>query len=298
MRCILSILVSGQSQAFSVHNAKTERIRMKFTKMQAMGNCYIYVEQFTQTTADPSRWAKILSNRETGVGSDGLILLCPSEVADVRMRVFNPDGTEAEMCGNALRSVGLLAFTDGFADKPDMTVETLGGIKRVWVRENNITASIGPPDVRFVEKPLDLRGRIFPVTAMSWGNPHAVCWLPSTEDIYAFPLHEYGPELERHTLFPNRTNTEFAQIIDQKTLMMRAWERGTGETWACATGCCTALVSGVLTGRCEDSVEVKQLGGSIFVKWDRMTNDVTMTGPSKIVFRGEVSNDYNPEFSA
>ena len=271
---------------------------MKFVKMQSMGNCYIYVEQFTQTTADPSRWAKILSNRETGVGSDGLILLGPSDSADISMRVFNPDGTEAEMCGNALRSVGLLAHTDGYIGKPDMTVETLGGVKRVWLHDDTITASIGAPDVRFVEEQIALRGRTFPVTAMSWGNPHAVCWLPSSEDIYAFPLHRYGPELERHALFPNRTNAEFAQVMDRKTLVMRAWERGTGETWACATGCCTALVSGVLTGRCEDAAGVKQLGGLTNVKWDRMTNDVTMTGPSKIVFRGEVSDGYDPAFTA
>jgi diaminopimelate epimerase len=271
---------------------------MKFTKMQSMGNCYIYIEQFTQAVLNPSRWAKVLSNRETGVGSDGLILLVPSDAADIRMRVFNPDGTEAEMCGNALRSVGLLAFTDGFVTKKEMTVETLGGIKRLWLHDGTITASIGPPDVRFVDEPLVLRDRTFEVTAMSWGNPHAVCWLPSTEDSYAFPLHEYGPELERHPLFPNRTNAEFAQVIDGKNLFMRAWERGTGETWACATGCCTAMVSGVLTGRCGDTVTVKQPGGLIDVKWDRINNDVTMTGPSKIVFRGEVSENYDPEFPA
>jgi len=276
---------------------------MKFTKMQALGNCYVYIEQFTQTTNDPSRWAKILSNRETGVGSDGLVLVCPSDIADVKMRVFNPDGTEAEMCGNILRSVGLLAYTDGYVNKTDITVETLAGLRRVWLmldnagQVKNITGSVGAPELKFVEEQITLRDRVFNATSISWGNPHTVSWLPSTEDLHAFPLHEYGPEMERHSLFPQRTNAQFAQVIDKTTLFMRTWERGTGETWACGLGCCTALVSGVLTGRCEDSVEVKQLGGSIYVKWDRMINDVTMTGPSKIVFRGEVSDDYTPDFN-
>lgn len=291
---------------------------MKFTKMQAMGNCYIYVEQFTQTVENPAHWAKILSNRETGVGSDGLILIAPSGCADVRMRVFNPDGTEAEMCGNALRSTGMLVYETGVVNKTELTVETLAGIRRVWLDTDdghvrNITASVGAPVMepslipmdtaltdrldRFVDVPVTVRDREFLVTALSWGNPHAVCWLSSAEDIIKFPLHLYGSELERHKLFPRRANIEFAQVIDRKTLYMRTWERRTGETYACATGCCTALVSGVLTNRCENSIEVKQLGGSIHAKWDTILNDVTMTGPSKIVFRGEVEDDYDPEFS-
>ena len=277
---------------------------MKFTKMQAHRNEYMYLEQVRQQMGNPSAWARFLSRRHFGVGSDGMILICPSEKADFRMRVFNPDGSEAEMCGNALRSTAKLVYEKGFTTKTAFTIETLGGLKKLYLTLKSghvsmITASLGAPVLdcarvpvmldnsggRCVDHPIEAAGRLFRITAVSMGNPHCASFI---EDVASLDLSLYGAAIENHSAFPQKTNVEFAQVIDKNTLFMRTWERNCGETLACGTGCCVATVAGALTGRCEPKTEVRQLGGIIRIEWDRASDDLLMTGPSEIVYDGVV----------
>ena len=279
---------------------------LHFSKMQALGNDYVYVETLTQTVKNPETLAVRLSDRHFGVGSDGMILICPSECADFRMRVFDPDGTEAEMCGNGLRSVGKYVYDKGFTKKTVFTVETLGGIKTVYLdlrdgKTSSVTADIGKPVMeaeklpalcglsRCIDFPIFLDGRRFFVTALSFGNPHAVCFLEN-EPVETFDLARYGTLLEHHALFPKRVNAEFCQVIDRKTLSLRTWERGTGETLACATGSAACVVSGVMTGRCERRAVVRQIGGETLVEWNDSGN-VFLTAPSVHVFDGTIRLD-------
>lgn len=279
---------------------------LHFSKMQALGNDYVYVETLTQTVKNPETLAVRLSDRHFGIGSDGMILICPSECADFRMRVFDPDGTEAEMCGNGLRSVGKYVYDKGFTKKTVFTVETLGGIKTVYLnlrdgKAASITADIGKPVMeaeklpvlcglsQCIDFPILLDGRRFFVTALSFGNPHAVCFLEN-EPVKAFDLARYGTLLERHALFPKRVNAEFCQVIDRNTLFLRTWERGTGETLACATGSAACVVSGVMTGRCERKTTVRQIGGETRVEWNDSGN-VFLTAPSVHVFDGTIRLD-------
>ena len=279
---------------------------LHFSKMQALGNDYVYVETLTQTVKNPETLAVRLSDRHFSVGSDGMILICPSECADFRMRVFDPDGTEAEMCGNGLRSVGKYVYDKGFTKKTVFTVETLGGIKTVYLdlrdgKTASVTADIGKPVMeaeklpalcglsRCIDFTIFLDGRRFFVTALSFGNPHAVCFLEN-EPVETFDLARYGTLLEHHALFPKRVNAEFCQVIDRNTLSLRTWERGTGETLACATGSAACVVSGVMTGRCERRAVVRQIGGETLVEWNDSGN-VFLTAPSVHVFDGTVRLD-------
>lgn len=279
---------------------------LHFSKMQALGNDYVYVETLTQTVKNPETLAVRLSDRHFGIGSDGMILICPSECADFRMRVFDPDGTEAEMCGNGLRSVGKYVYDKGFTKKTVFTVETLGGIKTVYLdlrdgKTASVTADIGKPVMeteklpvlcglsRCIDFPIFLDGRRFFVTALSFGNPHAVCFLEN-EPVETFDLARYGTLLEHHALFPKRVNAEFCQVIDRNTLFLRTWERGTGETLACATGSAACVVSGAMTGRCERRAVVRQTGGETLVEWNDSGN-VFLTAPSVHVFDGTVRLD-------
>ena len=283
---------------------RTERneIGLNFTKMQALGNDYIYVELLTQRMENPSAWARFLSRRRFGVGSDGMILICPSAKADFRMRVFNPDGSEAEMCGNALRSTAKLVYEKGFTSKTAFTVETLGGIKELFLTLEDghvsmITASLGAPilesarvpvtldggDGRCIDRPVEAAGRLFRITAVSMGNPHCATF---ADDAAELDLPLYGAAIETHPVFPQKANVEFVRVIDENTLFMRTWERNCGETLACGTGCCVATVAGVLTGRCAPKTAVRQLGGVIHIEWDRAADNLLMTGPSEIVFDG------------
>lgn len=280
---------------------------IKFTKMQAYGNDYVYIETLTQDLCNLPELAKFVSKRHFGICSDGMILVCPSEKADFRMRVFNPDGTEAEMCGNAVRSVGKLVFEKGFTDKTEISIETLGGIKKIYLtlsegHVSNITANIGEPILdaskvpavtkseRFIDKTVILDGRKFSTTAISLGNPHCVSFI---DDIDEIDLEKYGPLMENNQLFPARINAEFCQVIDRNTLKLRTWERGTGETLACATGCSTCAVGGVLTDRCNRRVSVHQIGGITEIEWNESDNCIYMTAPSEIVFDGTL---YLPEY--
>lgn len=266
---------------------------MKFTKMQAFGNDYVYIDAISQNLSNLPNLAKFISDRHFGVGSDGMVLICPSEKADFRMRIFNPDGSEGEMCGNAIRSVGKYVYEHKLTDKENITVETLGGIKqlKLFVKEGfvkNICANIGKPifNPEFIQKPVWVIDTTFLVTTVSWGNPHIVIYL---EDVMSFDVEKYGKELENMTsLFPNRTNVTFAQIVDKKNIKIREWERGTGETIGCGTGCATAVVTGVTLGLCEREVTVEQIGGPLLIYWEEDSEELFMTGPSHTVFESDI----------
>lgn len=278
----------------------------RFTKMQAYGNDYVYIDAINQKIDNVNELAKYISNRHFGVGSDGLVLICKSDVADFRMRMFNPDGTEGEMCGNALRSLSKYVYDHKMTDKEELTIETLGGIQHVKLTvENgqavNIEANIGKPvlDTRkipvntdlpeFIEQEVKILDKTFKITAISWGNPHCVMFIDDVDD---FDVAKYGKAIEYKTdLFPNKTNVTFAQVIDRNTIKIREWERGTGETIGCGTGCCTATVAAVLTGKCDRKVNVHQIGGILETNWDEETGTMFMKGPSHTVFESEIDVD-------
>ena len=277
---------------------------MKFTKMQAYGNDYVYIDAIHERLDNLPELARFLSDRHFGVGSDGIVLICPSEKGDFRMRMFNPDGSEAEMCGNALRSMSMFVYEQRLTDKTDLVIETAGGMQKVRLFvENghvvNIRANIGAPvlDTRripvatekpeFVSQPVRVLDREFEMTAVSWGNPHVVMFLE--EDLKDFDVERYGRAIENMTeLFPNKTNVTFARVVDRGHMEMREWERNCGETIGCGTGCCTALVAAVLTGRCDRSAAIRQIGGVLECHWDEAEGVMYMKGPSHIVFESEI----------
>lgn len=275
---------------------------MRFTKMQGIGNDYVYVNCFEETVKFPSETAKFVSDRHFGIGSDGLILICPSEVADCKMVMYNSDGSQSQMCGNGVRCVGKYIHDKGLTDKTTVTVETLGGIKILDLHlssgtVDSITVDMGAPvlDARsipvksdkdtFIAEPVEVIGMEYSLTAVSMGNPHAIVFVEDTDGLN---LPKLGPLFESHELFPERTNTEFIQVLDRHTLKMRVWERGAGETLACGTGACAALVAAVLTGKSERKALLKLLGGDLEIEWDEKTNHVFMTGPAAFVFEGEI----------
>lgn len=278
-------------------------MKLKFTKMQAYGNDYVYIDAIHQNLSKLPELARFVSDRHFAIGSDGMVLICPSETADFRMRMFNPDGTEGEMCGNALRSVGKYVYDHKFTNKTELTIETLGGIQYLELTvENgkavNIRANIGEPRLdtkvipvasdldEFVEQPVKVLDKEFNITAISWGNPHCVAFIDNVDE---FNVDKYGRALEYMTsLFPNKTNVTFAQMVNDSYIKIREWERGTGETIGCGTGCATAVVAGVLTGRCNRSVKVEQIGGILDINWDESTGKLFMTGPSHTVFESEI----------
>ncbi len=271
-----------------------------FTKMQAYGNDYVYIDATKVHVDDWADLAIKVSNRNFGVGSDGMILICDSDVCDFRMRVFDPDGTECEMCGNALRSVSKFVYYYKMTDKIDLTIETIGGHQHVHldVKDGeviNIHADIGKPvfdadrvPVKTDERelfnvPVKILDRTFYMSSLSWGNPHTVMFI---DDVDTLDIKKYGPAIENHPMFPVRTNVTFAQKIDDNTLKIREWERGTGETIGCGTGCCTAVVFANRLGLGNRSVDVHQIGGILHVDWDE-DDHVHMVGPSTVVYEGE-----------
>ena len=287
-------------------------MRIQFTKMQAFGNDYVYIDAIHQELPNLNKLAQYVSDRHFAIGSDGLILICPSTplaagngqtVADFRMRVFNPDGTEGEMCGNALRSVSKYVYDHKLTDKTEFTIETLGGIQHVWLTVKNglavnIRADIGTPVLdtgkipvitelpEFIHQPVKVLDRTFHITAVSWGNPHIVAFVENTSDL---DVALYGPALENMTsLFPNRTNVTFAQIVNRNYIKIREWERGTGETIGCGTGCCTAVVGSILQNYVDRDVTVEQIGGPLHVIWSEETGHVTMEGPSHTMFEASI----------
>lgn len=275
---------------------------MKFTKMQGIGNDYVYVNCFQERVENPSQVAKFVSDRHFGIGSDGLILIYPSEVADCKMVMYNADGTQSQMCGNGVRCVGKYVHDKGLVHKETVTVETLGGIKilELHLKEgavDTITVDMGKPELApenipvdsrlevFKEQPVEILDHTYLVTAVSMGNPHAITFVENTRDL---DLETIGPLFEHHALFPERTNTEFIQVIDRNTLKMRVWERGSGETLACGTGACASLVASALTGKTGREATLQLSGGDLHIRWDEETDHVFMTGPAAFVFDGEI----------
>ena len=275
---------------------------MKFTKMQGLGNDYVYVNCFREKIVNPPELAKKISDRHFGVGSDGLIMINPSEKADFEMEMYNADGSRGEMCGNGIRCVAKYVYDYGLTDKTTITVETLGGIKTLDLTVENgkvklVRVDMGSPELEpakipviaagecAVNEPILTDGKEFHMTCVSMGNPHAVIFVD--RDVRELPLEEIGPKFENHERFPNRVNTEFVRVLNRHTAKMRVWERGSGETLACGTGACAVAVACVLNGLTEDEVTVKLLGGDLKIKWDREKDTVYMTGPAEVVFDGE-----------
>ena len=276
---------------------------MKFTKMQGIGNDYVYVNCFKETVEDPKTTAIKVSDRHFGIGSDGLILIKPSEVADFQMDMYNADGSRGAMCGNGIRCVAKYAYDYGIVDKTDIAVETKAGIKYLHLtlkdgKVSEVRVNMGAPILEAVKIPivsekeqvidesLEVEGKEYYITGVSMGNPHAVIFLDySPEEL---ELEKIGPSFENHKRFPDRINTEFVHVLNRNTVEMRVWERGSGETMACGTGACAVAVASILNGFTEDEVTVKLLGGELKIFWDRKENLVYMTGPATTVFDGEI----------
>ena len=275
---------------------------MKFTKMQGLGNDYVYVNCFKEKIDNPPELARRISDRHFGVGSDGLIMINPSDKADFEMEMYNADGSRGEMCGNGIRCVAKYVYDYGLTDKTHISVETLGGIKYLdlTVEEGKVKmvkVDMGKPELeplkipvkasgdKAVDEPILVGGNEYRMTCVSMGNPHAVIFIGC--DVREFPLEEIGPKFENHERFPNRGNTEFVRVLDRNTVEMRVWERGSGETLACGTGACAVTVSCILNGLTEDEITVKLLGGDLQIRWDREKDTVYMTGPAEVVFDGE-----------
>ncbi len=278
---------------------------LTFSKMHGIGNDYIYINCFQETVTDPEKLSIFMSNVRFGVGSDGLVLILPSEVADFRMRIFNADGSEAMMCGNATRCVGKYVYEHGMTDKTEVSLETNSGIKYLTLYVNEATnevdavkvdmgkAILKPAEIpvaddgdRFIAKPVVVDGVSYDMTCVSMGNPHAVIFLP---EIDSLDLEKMGPSFEHHPLFPNRVNTEFIRVIDDHTLQMRVWERGSGETFACGTGACAAAVASVLNGYCkrEQEILIHLRGGDLRIIYHN-DESVTMIGPATFIFEGKM----------
>lgn len=275
---------------------------MKFTKMQGLGNDYVYVNCFKEKIDNPPELVRRISDRHFGVGSDGLIMINPSDKADFEMEMYNADGSRGEMCGNGIRCVAKYVYDYGLTDKTHISVETLGGIKYLdlTVEEGKVKmvkVDMGKPELeplkipvkasgdKAVDEPILVGGNEYRMTCVSMGNPHAVIFIGC--DVREFPLEEIGPKFENHERFPNRVNTEFVRVIDRRTAEMRVWERGSGETLACGTGACAVAVACALNGFTEDEVTVRLLGGDLQIRWDREKDTVFMTGPAEVVFDGE-----------
>ena len=275
---------------------------MKFTKMQGLGNDYVYVNCFKEKIENPSEVAIKVSNRNFGVGSDGLIMINPSKVADFEMEMYNADGSRGEMCGNGIRCVGKYVYDYGLTDKTSISVETLGGIKYLdfTVEDGKVKlvkVDMGSPELVpsnipiiaegdfVIDAPIVVDGKEYRMTGVSMGNPHTVVYI---DDVGGLEIEKIGPKFENHERFPNRINTEFARVIDRNTVEMRVWERGSGETLACGTGACAVAVASILNGLTEDKVTVKLLGGDLLIEWDRKANKVYMTGPAEVSFEGEI----------
>ena len=275
--------------------------RLRFTKMHGIGNDYVYVNCFAETVADPPALARRVSPRRTGVGSDGLILICPSQVADCRMEMYNADGSRGEMCGNGIRCVGKYAYEHGLARVNPLRVQTDAGIKVLQLhtagdRVARVTVDMGAPILdgpsipvaapgRVVDAPLEVSGREYRITCVSMGNPHCVLFV---EAIATLDLAAIGPAFEHHPFFPKRVNTEFVEVRGRRDLGMRVWERGSGETAACGTGACAALVAAALNDRADRCATVHLTGGDLDIEWRLEDDHVLMTGAAEEVFTGEI----------
>ncbi len=283
---------------------------MKFTKMHGCGNDYIYINGFTEKIPkeDKTELVRRISDRHFGIGGDGAIFINPSQEADFEMEMYNADGSRAEMCGNGIRCVAKYVYDKGLTDKTDISVISCGQIKylALFLKEgkvDTVRVNMGAPELRpeqipvtaaegdfsavqdgVIDAPILVEGKEYKMTCVSMGNPHAVIFM---DDVTNLKIEQIGPYFENHERFPKRTNTEFVKVLDRKTVQMRVWERGTGETLACGTGCCAAVVACILNGLTDELVTVKLLGGEIEIEWDREADLVYMTGPATTVFEGE-----------
>ena len=276
---------------------------LKFTKMQGLGNDYVYMDCTKSGIPDDVvSLAQFISDRHFGVGSDGLILICESKKCDFKMRMFNSDGSEAQMCGNGIRCVGKFVYDKGLTSKTEITVETLAGIKKLKLQQKDgkvseVEVDMGEPILEANRIPvlasgspvtdliLQAEGKEFTFTCVSMGNPHAITIVDNVKD---FDVEKYGRKLEVDNHFPEKANIEFARIIDKNTIEMRVWERGSGETMACGTGACATAVACHLNGLTSNEVTVKLLGGNLKIKWDNESNHIYMTGPAVTVFEGKL----------
>lgn len=275
---------------------------MKFTKMHGCGNDYVYVNLLEEQIENPAKVSIAVSDRHFGIGSDGLITIGASEIADFRMRIYNADGSEAEMCGNGIRCVAKYVYDHKLTDKTEITVETGAGVKtlQLTVEDDKVTlvrVDMGEPILtpdeipvvadgdRVVDEPIVVDDKEWRMTCVSMGNPHAVVFV---DDVAHFELEKYGPLFENHVRFPKRTNTEFVQIISRNEAIMRVWERGSAETWACGTGTCATVMACILNGLTDNDVLVHLRGGDLRIVYDEKSNHVFMTGPATEVFEGEI----------
>ena len=277
---------------------------MKFTKMQGCGNDYVYVDGAKEHIApeDKPEIVRKLSDRHFGIGGDGVIFINPAKEADFEMEMYNADGTRSEMCGNGIRCVAKFVYDKGLTDKTSLSIVSCGKVKYIDLTVENgkvslVKVNMGAPVLKAAEVPvvskneqvidevIEVEGKEYKMTCVSMGNPHAIVFMENVADL---EIEKIGPFFENHVRFPNRTNTEFIKIIDEHTVEMRVWERGTGETLACGTGACATVVACVLNGLTGEEVTVKLLGGDLQIQWDREENLVYMTGPAEIVFEGEV----------
>lgn len=275
---------------------------MRFTKMHGLGNDYVYVNAFEEQVDDPRALAIAMSDRHFGIGSDGLVLICPSETADFKMLMYNADGSQGEMCGNASRCVAKYVYERGMTDKTVLTLETLAGIKTLHLtlrdgQVDTVCVDMGAPETACERVPcllgrgvvtrarIEAMGREFEITPVSTGNPHGVVFL--AEPVEEFDVSRYGPALETHPAFPQKANIEFVNVLARDRLRMRVWERGSGITLACGTGSCAALVAANLCGLADRWATIVLDGGELVNAWDEVTGHVLMTGPATHVFDGE-----------
>lgn len=275
---------------------------MKFTKMHGCGNDYVYVNLFEETVEDAPKLATVVSDRHFGIGSDGVITIGPSEVADFRMRIYNADGSEAEMCGNGIRCVAKYVYDHKLTDQTEITVETGAGVKNLALFVENekvqqVRVDMGEPILEpsqipvlssknpVISDPILVGNMEWRMTCVSMGNPHAVVFV---KDVASFPIEQFGPLFEKHERFPKRTNTEFVQVISKTEVSMRVWERGSNETWACGTGTCATVMACIMNGYTENKVLVHLRGGDLTIEYDPNTKHIFMTGPATAVFNGEI----------
>ena len=274
---------------------------MKFTKMHGCGNDYVYVNGFTEKIKDKPAFVRAVSDRHFGVGGDGAIFINPSDEADFEMEMYNADGSRAEMCGNGIRCVAKYVYDKKLTEGKHISIVSCGKVKYLDLETEkgevtSVKVNMGEPILKAsevpvlcdreqaVDEPITVQGTEYRMTCVSMGNPHAVVFMDGVEEM---DIAAIGPYFENHAVFPNRTNTEFVQVVDESHVIMRVWERGTGETLACGTGCCATVVACVLNGLTKEKVMVKVLGGEILIEWDRKENLVYMTGPASTVFEGE-----------
>lgn len=275
---------------------------MKFTKMHGCGNDYIYINCFNEQISNPETLSKALSDRHFGIGSDGMILICPSDIADFRMRMYNSDGSEGKMCGNGVRCVAKYVYDYGLTDKTIISLETESGIKHLDMdikngKVDSVTVDMGKPVLeprlipvksdknQVLNEPVTVGDARYNITCVSMGNPHAIVFVPDTSSL---DLEHIGPLFEYHPMFPEGVNTEFVELIDQNNIRMRVWERGSGETLACGTGACASAMACILNGKTGHQVKVALSGGDLDIRYDETSNHIFMSGPAVTVFDGEI----------